>query len=131
MPTRKPIRPPGVPLSSHLTPAIQAGGFLFISGQAAVDAQRNPVSLGNTSEQAEFIFKRMKIILEDVGAGFADVVTTTTYLAPEADFEAYNKVRARYYPQDPPASASVRVAGLMIPEMLIEIQAIATIPDKG
>ena len=131
MPTTQPIRPQGVPLSSHLTPAIRAGGFLFISGQAAVDAQRNPVSPGNTADQAEFIFQRMKIILEEVGASFADVVTTTTFLAPEADFEAYNLVRAKHYPQDPPASASVRVAALMIPGMLIEIQAIAAIPEKG
>lgn len=129
MATRKAIRPAGVFTSPYFSPAIQAGQFLFLSGCAAIDEERKVVS-EDCTEQAEYIMQVIKKILEAAGASLDDVVKTTTYLTNPADYAAYNAVRARYFPEDPPASTTF-VTALLRPELLIEVDAVALIPDKG
>ena len=126
-----PIRPSGIRVSPYFSPAVQSGHLLFISGQAAVDEQGKVVSPGDCGGQTEYIMGRMKAILEAAGAGFEDVVKTTTFLTDVADYAAYNGVRSKYFPQDPPASSTVIVAALVNPQMLVEVEAVAVVPARG
>ena len=121
------VIPQGISASPYFSPAIREGQLLFISGQAAFDNQGNIVGVGDCARQAEFVFERMKSILEASGAGLGNVAKTTTFLTDPANYAAFNQVRSRYFPQDPPASSTV-ITSLLRPEMLIEVEAIAVIP---
>ena len=132
MAAREAINPPGMFANSPILSAgIKMGQFVFLSGHVASDEHGNVVGIGNTAEQAEFIMQRIQEVLEAAGASLKDVVTTTTFFTPRADIAAYNSVRTRYYPQDPPASATVIVNALLNPEWLLEIQLVAVIPDNS
>lgn len=128
MANRKPVKPAGISVSPFFSPGIRVGQFLYVSGQAALDDQRNVVGVGDTAQQAEYTMERVKAIVEAAGATMDDVVKTTTFLTGGADYAAYNSVRSRYFPQDPPASSTVIVAALLHPDLLLEIEAVAVIP---
>lgn len=127
MPERVVIKPDNITASPYFSPAIRMGQLLFISGQAAFDNQGNIVGVGDCSRQAEFVFERMKALLEEAGASLADVCKTTTFITDPANYAGFNQVRSRYFPNNPPASSTV-VTNLLRPEMLLEVEAIAVIP---
>ena len=127
MAERVAVKPTGVPVSPYFSPAIRIGQLLFISGQAATDAQGNIVGEDDCARQAEFVFERIKTLLKAAGAGLGDVAKTTTFLTDSGNYAAFNQVRSRYFPQDPPASSTV-ITGLLRPEMLVEVEAIAVVP---
>ena len=126
---RKAVKPEGLPVSPYFSPAIRMGRFIFVSGQAAADDQGNIIGKGDTAAQTEFTIQRIQRILEAEGASLSDVVSTTNYLTPAADAAAYNSVRGKYYPQDPPASATVIVHALLHPDLVVESQVIAMLPE--
>ena len=125
---RTTVVPQGITPSPYFSPAIREGQLLFISGQAAIDGQGNIVGEGDCARQAEFVFERMKTILEASGGSLENVAKTTTFLTDPANYAAFNQVRSRYFPQSPPASSTV-ITNLLRPEMLIEVEAIAIIPS--
>lgn len=92
--------------------AVAAGGFLFASGQIALDPSTGEMVGETAAEQAERVMENLAGLLEAAGLGFGDVVKTTIYLADMADFQAVNGVYGRRFPADPPARATVQAAGL-------------------
>ena len=109
--------------------AVKAEGkqYLFISGVTARDTNGNPVGKGNMRAQTKQVLENMKIILEDAGATFDNVVRVTVYVTDLKNFKDIHEVRAQYFKKDPPASTLVRVAGLLHKDFLIEIEAIAVL----
>ena len=105
--------------------AVVAGGLVFCSGQIALDpASGEMVGAGDVHAQARQVMRNLGAVLEAAGATFADVVKTTIYLADLSDFGAVNEVYGAFFTADPPARATVEVAGL--PKgALVEIDAIA------
>lgn len=107
--------------------AVAAGGFLFCSGQIALD----PVSgqmVGGSDVKAQTVqvLANLKAVLEAGGASYASVVKTTIYLADMGDFAVVNELYAACFTSAPPARATVQAAGL--PRgALVEIDAIALI----
>ena len=129
MATREPIKPQGIQVSPFFSPGIKSGRLLFVSGQAAVGENGEVVGPGDTARQAEYPLARVKAIVEAAGATMDDVVSTNTYLTPDADYAAFNGARSRTFPVDPPASTTVVVHALLRPGLLVEIQAVAVIPE--
>jgi 2-iminobutanoate/2-iminopropanoate deaminase len=113
---------------SHYTDAVRAGGLLFVSGIVPVDA-RGQVVGESAAEQARQVFRNMELVLEAAGCGFADVVKVTTFLLDVGDRAAINPVRQEYFGDARPASTLVEVSALAVPGALIEIEAVAAIPD--
>jgi 2-iminobutanoate/2-iminopropanoate deaminase len=114
------LPPPGGPYS----PAIMAGGFIFVSGQAAVDPKTGQV-VGNTiEEQTERTLENVKIIVTAAGASLDDVVRVTVYLADITNFSRMNEVYKRYFSHEPPARTTLE-ARLARGELLVEIDAVA------
>ena len=109
--------------------AVKAEGkqYLFISGVTARDTNGNPVGKGNMRAQTKQVLENMKIILEDAGATFDNVVRVTVYVTDLKNFKDIHEVRAQYFKKDPPASTLVQVAGLLHKDFLIEIEAIAVL----
>jgi 2-iminobutanoate/2-iminopropanoate deaminase len=105
---------------------IASGGrMLFCSGQIPLDpASGEMVGAGDVRAQAERVMRNLGAVLAAAGASWASVVKTTIFLADLQDFAAVNDVYGRYFPESPPARATVQAAGL--PRgALVEIEAIA------
>lgn len=92
--------------------AVQAGPFLFCSGQIAIDPKTNQVVLGSVQEQTELVMKNIEGVLKAAGAGWQHIVKTTIFLTDMQDFPKVNEIYGRYFPENPPARSTVQVAGL-------------------
>jgi 2-iminobutanoate/2-iminopropanoate deaminase len=102
---------------------VKAGGFLFLSGQIALDPKTMTVVGDSAAAQTEQVLKNMKNVLESQGLDFSDVVKTTVFIKDMNDFGAINEVYAKFFTQDPPARSCVEVARLP-KDVLIEAEAI-------
>jgi enamine deaminase RidA (YjgF/YER057c/UK114 family) len=128
MTQRTPIRPQGAAPNPALSPGIRAGDFLFISGNVANDGSGNLVGEGNCEAQTRQVMANIRAIAAAGGAAMQDVVKITCFLTAVADYAAYGRVRSETFPNDPPASSTVIVAGLIRPEYLVEVEAVVYIP---
>lgn len=110
---------------------VTGGKTVYISGQLAWDTNVKLVGPGDLKLQTEKVFDNMKIALASVGASFENVIKLTTYvvnLKPE-DRAAIGEIRKRYFTsKDLPASTLVGVAALVLPDALIEVEAVAVVP---
>ena len=103
---------------------VKAGGFLFLSGQIALDPQTMSVVPGDAVAQTEQVMKNMKAALASQGLDFSDVVKTTVFIKDMNEFKRINEVYGRFFVKDAPARSCVEVARLP-KDVLIEIEAIA------
>lgn len=104
--------------------AIRANGFLFVSGQVALDPATQQLVEGDTPRQTARVLENLKGIVEAAGSSFDRVVKTTVYLKDIGDFAAMNEVYGRYFSANPPARATVEVARLPR-DARVEIELIA------
>jgi 2-iminobutanoate/2-iminopropanoate deaminase len=104
--------------------AIVAGGFVFVSGQLALRPGHTELVGASIEEQTEQVFANLRAILEAAGSGLDRLVKTTVYLVDLADFAGMNSVYAKYVGDEPPARATIEIAGLPA-GALVEIEAIA------
>jgi 2-iminobutanoate/2-iminopropanoate deaminase len=92
--------------------AIKANGFLFISGQVAIDPATNEVITGGTSKEAHLVMQNLEAILKEAGLTFQHVVKTTIFLSDMNLFAEVNEVYSTYFEGDFPARETVAVKGL-------------------
>jgi 2-iminobutanoate/2-iminopropanoate deaminase len=104
--------------------AIQAGNFLFLSGQIPLDPASGELVKGDIREQARRVLENLKGVLESQKLGMEDVVKVTIFLKDMGTFSQVNEVYATYFPSSPPARSTVEVARLPR-EVDLEIEAIA------
>jgi 2-iminobutanoate/2-iminopropanoate deaminase len=110
--------------------AIKANGFLFLSGQVALDPASGQLSGKDVREQTERVLENIKGILETADLSFQHVVKTTVFLKNMNDFAAMNQVYGRYFTVAPPARSTVEAARLP-KDALVEIEVIAAVSDYG
>jgi 2-iminobutanoate/2-iminopropanoate deaminase len=103
---------------------IKAGGFVFVSGQVAIDPATQNVIQGDVKAQTERICQNLKAILEAAGSDLESVVKSTVFLRSMEDFAAMNEVYRRYFKNEPPARSTVAVVGLP-KDVQVEIDVIA------
>ncbi len=106
--------------------AVRANGFLFISGQVALDPVTAEMTGTDIAQQTQRVLENVKAILEAGGSNFHHVVKTTVFLKSMNDFAAMNEVYARYFTAAPPARSTVEVSRLP-KDSLVEIEVIAAI----
>ncbi len=92
--------------------AVESQGFLFCSGQIAIDPANNQVLQGSVGEQAEQVMKNIKAVLTSAGLTFDHIVKTTIYLTSMNDFAVVNEIYAKSFTSQFPARSTVAVAGL-------------------
>lgn len=92
--------------------AISAGGFLFTSGQIALDPATGKLAGDTIEEQTEQVLKNLESVLDANGMTFSNVIKTTVFLTDLADFTTVNSIYATRFPADPPSRSCVQVAGL-------------------
>ena len=92
--------------------AVEAGGFVFVSGQIPLDPSSGNLVQGDVREQTRRVMENAGAILGAAGCTMADVVKVTIYLKNMNDFTAVNDVYGGFFSSDPPARATVEVARL-------------------
>ena len=104
--------------------AIRANGFLYVSGQVALDPKTGDLAGADVRQQTERVLQNVKGILEAAGVNLGHVVKTTVFLKDLNDFAAMNEVYGRYFTSAPPARSTVQVSRLP-KDALVEIEVIA------
>jgi 2-iminobutanoate/2-iminopropanoate deaminase len=104
--------------------AIRANGFVFVSGQLALEPEHAEIVGDSIGEQTERVFDNLQAILEESGSALDRIVKTTVFLTDLGDFAGMNEVYARRVGQPPPARATVEISNLPSGAK-VEIEAIA------
>jgi reactive intermediate/imine deaminase len=113
----------------RISQAIRAGVFLFVSGQAAIDEHGQLVGVGDFDAQAEQAFKNLDRVLDAGGSSLRDVVKVTIFLTDMSNFPKIVELRGRWFSEPYPADSIIQVAALALPELEIEIEAVAVASD--
>jgi 2-iminobutanoate/2-iminopropanoate deaminase len=111
----------------RLSQAIRVGDLLFVSGQAAISLQGEVVGAGDFDAQAEQAFGNLRAVLEAGGSSLARVVKVTIFLTDMTNFPRIVELRGRWFSEPYPADTIVQVSALALPELEIEIEAIALV----
>ena len=104
--------------------AIRANGFVFVSGQVAIDPTSQQVISGDVAAQTDRVLKNLSGILTAAGSGLEKVVRSTVFLKNMNDFGAMNEVYGKYFSSAPPARSTLEVARLP-KDVLVEIDVFA------
>jgi 2-iminobutanoate/2-iminopropanoate deaminase len=104
--------------------AIKANGFVFVSGQVAIDPVTNTLVSGDIAFQTDRVLKNLSGILQAAGTALDKVVRSTVFLKNMNDFSAMNEVYGKFFTAAPPARSTVEVARLP-KDVLVEIDVIA------
>jgi reactive intermediate/imine deaminase len=114
--------PPGY---SH---AMGAGGLLFVSGQVPLDGEGRVIGVDDMAEQTRQVFRNLGTVLEAAGASFADLVKLTIFVTDINAIAAIRTARDEFIDTaNPPASSLVEVSRLFRPDILVEIEAVASV----
>jgi len=122
--------PPGIapPVGYSHVAEVRGGKLVFVAGQVALDREGQVVGPGDYRKQAEQVFKNIGLALESAGAGFKDLVKITVYIVDFAHAPEVREVRDRFIDvHHPPISTAVQVSRLFRPEILLEVDAVASV----
>jgi aminoacrylate peracid reductase len=122
-PTKQIITAGPAPVGPY-SPAVKAGGFIYVSGTLAQDAAGAIVGRGDVAAQTRRVVDRMREVLVASGSSLEQVVSVTVYLKSAADFTAMNEAYKTYWPANPPTRTTV-IGDLVLPEALVEMSMIA------
>jgi 2-iminobutanoate/2-iminopropanoate deaminase len=107
------------------------GTIVWISGQVSQDKNGKMVHKGDFAGQARQALSNLKAMVEAAGGTINDIIKVNTYLTDLRYREELARVRAEFFPDGKlPASTLVGVAGLADPDMMVEIEAIAVLPER-
>lgn len=110
-----------------ISQAFKVGDLVITSGQAAIDMQGNLVGVGDFDSQAEQTFRNLKAVLETAGSGLSNIIKVTIYLTDMSNFPKIVALRQKWFTAPYPADTIVEVRSLALPELEIEIEAMATV----
>ena len=121
----KNLAPPVAPYSH----GVRIGHMIFTAGTGPFGADGKLIE-GDIKAQTRQVLENLKDILETGGASLRDIVQVTIYITSFDDYPGMNEAYREYFPADPPPRATLQVAGLW-GAMLVEIMAIAIVPEQG
>ena len=104
---------------------MQLGNLLFVSGQAAIDADGSVVGVGDFEAQARQVFRNLRTVLKKAGAGLEDIVKVTIFVTDMTHFPVIVKLREEFFSEPYPTDSIVQVQALALPDLMVEIEAIA------
>jgi len=106
--------------------AVQAGNFLFVSGQVAINPENGELNIGNIEDETHQVMRNLKAVLLEAGLSFDHVVKSTIFLSDMGTFAQVNEVYGQYFTTDFPARETVQVS--VLPKNVnVEISVIAIV----
>ncbi len=120
-----PSAPPAAGPYAH---AVQANGFLFVSGQGPFASDGSGPVRGTIEEETRLTFENLKCVLADAGVGLDDVVKVTAYLGDMVNFAKFNDVYQVYFQEGLPARTCIQ-AGKLPLDIKVELDVIAVVPE--
>lgn len=109
----------------RLSQGFRVGDLVIVSGQAAIDEHGQLVGVGDFDAQAEQTFRNLQRVLEAGGSSLDRVVKVTIFLTDMTNFPKVVELRGRWFTPPYPADTIVEVTSLALPELELEIEAIA------
>jgi enamine deaminase RidA (YjgF/YER057c/UK114 family) len=109
--------------------AVKVGNIIEIAGTTAVDEHGNIYGENNAYEQTTYILKKLEKFLTIAGASMSHVVRTRMYVTDISLWEEIGKAHSAFFKHIKPAATMVEVSKLISPELLVEIEATAIIPE--
>lgn len=126
---REPVKTDHAPAAlGAYSQAIKAGGFVFVSGQLALDPATGQFIEGGVAEQTDQVMKNLAAILEAAGSSLDLVVKTTVFIADMDEFGAMNEVYGKFFTVAPPARATIQ-AGRLPRDARVEIEVVALVAE--
>jgi enamine deaminase RidA (YjgF/YER057c/UK114 family) len=127
--TKQIIHPPGMPAPRGYSYAVkQRGTLVFISGQVSIDASDQLVGENDAAAQVEQVFRNLRTVVEASGGTLDDIVKLNIYVTDAAYRPAVVAARQRHFQEGRyPASTYVVVSALALPQLLVEIEAVAMV----
>jgi 2-iminobutanoate/2-iminopropanoate deaminase len=104
-----------------------AGTIVFVSGQVSVSPEGEVVGEGDFEAQVRQVFENLQTVLEQAGASLESVVKIGVYLTEIEKLRDFGRIRAELMPGPPPASTVVQVVSLALPQLQVEVEAIAVV----
>jgi enamine deaminase RidA (YjgF/YER057c/UK114 family) len=121
---------PGKGMDNDLCMAVKAGNRIFLRGQTGFDLEGNMTGIGDPTAQTEMAMKCVKILLEEAGSKLEHICKTTIYLTDRAYREEVYTVIGKHLKGIHVCSTGLIVQGLARPEMVMEIDVEAIIPEN-
>ena len=115
----------------RISQAVQVGDTIYVSGQGPLDLEGHLVGEGDMAAQSRQVFANIRAVLAEGGATMDDVVKITSFITDTSRYAEYSAARAEAFPNHIPASSTVTVADLVLPGMLVEVEAIAVLGSDG
>jgi 2-iminobutanoate/2-iminopropanoate deaminase len=113
----------------RISQGMRVGELLFVSGQAAIDERGQLVGVGDFDAQAEQAFRNLERVLEAGGSSLRDVAKVTIFLTDMSNFARIVELRGKWFSEPYPADSIIQVSALALPELDIEIEAVAVVSD--
>ncbi len=130
MPLQRLMSDRAPPTGGAYVHAVRAGDLLFASGQLARDREGRVVGAGDIEAQTAYVLENLQAVLAEAGCTLADVTKISTFVTDLRYRDRITGVRRRYFGETLPASTMVQVSQLASPEMMIEIDAVALVPER-
>ncbi len=119
----------GAPTAGPYSPAVRAGGLVFVSGQVGFSASEGRLREG-LRDQLRQALQNAASVLQGAGCSLADTVKVTLFLCDLSQFSVVNEVFAEFFPEEPPARTTVQVSSLPLGAE-VEVDLVAATPSDG
>ena len=106
---------------------VKVGDTVYVAGQIALAPDGSLVGKADAEAQVRQVWRNIDLALRAVGGTLADIVKTTTYVTDIAHAPAVRKVRDETFTANPPTSTLLVVAGLAMPDLVVEIEVVAVV----
>ena len=121
---KKTFIPQGAVIVGPYSPAVEAGGFVYFSGQIPIDSKTGKIIDGDIKAQTQQCLKNLSAVLEAAGVTSDDIVKTTVYLIDMVDYAVVNEVYGEYFKAPYPARTAIAVCALPLGSK-VEIEVLA------